>query len=336
MAFTHIANYTRRSFLNVLVTGGAGYIGAHTCKWLDHLGHTPVTLDNLSFGHEYAVQWGPFIKGDIRDRALVEKTIKEYGIDAIIHFAALTLVGESVQHPLKYFDNNFVALFEFLRSVLNTNVRSLIFSSTCAVYGIPNQTPILETAATCPINPYGQSKLAAEHLIQSLSWSAGLKAVSLRYFNAAGADPERQIGEDHSPETHLIPLAVRAALDPDYELTIFGEDYATPDGTCIRDYIHVNDLARAHVEALNLAEQADFSYDAFNLGTGDGFSVREIVKEVQAVTGKTVKCRVGSRRSGDPDRLIADTAKVKDVLNWTPKYSSLRQIVQSAVAWHSR
>lgn len=322
--------------MNILVTGGAGYIGSHTCKLLKERGHTPVVLDNLTYGHEYAVQWGPLIRADIRDQHTVEQVIRDHKIEAIIHFAAFTYVGESVREPLKYYDNNFVGTLEFLKAVLKTSVRRIVFSSTCAVYGIPNRVPITEDEKRSPINPYGHTKLMVEGLLQSLSLSHGLGAVALRYFNAAGADRDGKVGEDHNPETHLIPLAIQAAFDPGYELTVFGDNYDTEDGTCIRDYIHVTDLAEAHLAAVDFLMEGSPSFTAYNVGAGYGASVKQIIAEVERVSGKRVKYKIGARRAGDPDRLVANCEHLKLQFNWQPQHSSLENVITTAVAWYRK
>lgn len=322
--------------MNILVTGGAGYIGSHTCKLLAERGHNPVVLDNLSTGHSYAVKWGPLIEADIRDGNAVEVAIREHSIDSIIHFAASSIVGESLRDPMKYFDNNVVATAEFLKAVLRTEVRSLVFSSTCAVYGTPERVPISESELRKPINPYGQSKLAVENMLEAISYSHQLGAAALRYFNASGGSDEAEIGEDHSPETHLIPLAIQAALDDDFELNVFGDDYPTTDGTCVRDYIHVTDLAEAHLSLLEALVNAPGTYRAYNVGTGSGFSVAEVIGEVERATGKTVKHSVGPRRPGDPPILVANPNKIQTELGWQPKHSSLKNIIETAVRWQSR
>ncbi len=319
--------------MNILVTGGAGYIGSHTCKLLAERGHKPVVLDNLSTGHRSFVKWGPLVEGDIRQADVVERVIREYSIDAVIHFAASSIVGESVRDPLKYFDNNVVASTEFLKALLKTDVRKIVFSSTCAVYGTPERVPIGEGESRKPINPYGQSKLAVENVLEALSQSHQVGAVALRYFNASGASGEAEIGEDHNPETHLIPLAIRASLEQNYELRVFGDDYDTQDGTCVRDYVHVTDLAEAHLLALDALSTSLGAFHAYNVGTGSGFSVAQVIDEVERVTGKPVKRSMGPRRPGDPATLVADPQKIQRELGWQPKYSSLNNIIETAVRW---
>lgn len=318
--------------MNVLVTGGAGYIGSHTCKALAQKGIQPVVYDNFVYGHEWAVQWGPFVKGDLSDQVLLEQTLKKYDIQAVIHFAAYAYVGESVENPEKYYFNNVVGTLSLLQALRKANISRIVFSSTCATYGVPQAIPIDESHPQDPVNPYGQSKLMIEKVLKDYAKAYGLQSVALRYFNAAGADPESRIGEDHDPETHLIPLALEAALGLRKALTIFGDDYDTPDGTCLRDYIHVDDLASAHIKALELLENEPpkEGFEVFNLGIGKGFSVKEVIESVERVTGKEVPRSVGPRRAGDPAALVANSSKAKLVLGWVPKYQEIDEITQTA------
>lgn len=319
--------------MNVLVTGGAGYIGSHTCKLLRASGHTPITLDNLSRGNEWAVKWGPLYKGDIRDLDLVEEIIRKEKIESIIHFAAFAYVGESMQDPTLYYENNLVGTTRFLQAVLQTDVRKLVFSSTCATYGIPATNPIDESFPQQPINPYGYSKLCVERILRDLSLSHGLASVSLRYFNAAGADPDLEIGEHHVPETHLIPLAI-AAAETGEALSVFGKDYPTADGTCIRDYIHVCDLAEGHILALNHLQDANKA-KAFNLGTGQGSSVLQVAKAVEKAAQRPLNLDFQKRRPGDPSELVASPKLAAQELGWKAKYG-LDEILQTAVHWHRK
>lgn len=318
----------------VLVTGGAGYIGSHTCKALDHAGYLPVTYDSLEHGHTWAVKWGPLVTGDLCDRELLLRTIVDYGVAAVIHFAGYCYVGESMSKPGKYFQNNSVNTLALLETMRRARVSSIVFSSTCATYGMPAQVPMREQDPQEPINPYGESKLVVEKMLRWWGIAHDLKWIALRYFNAAGADPDGEVGEDHDPETHLIPLAIQAAMDACGSLEIYGTDYPTPDGTAIRDYIHVADLADAHVRALKHLERGGVSA-ALNLGTGSGHSVRDVVRMVETVSGRPVAVRETQRRAGDPAELVADARQVAALLGWQPRHSSLQQIVESAWRWHS-
>ena len=319
----------------VLVTGGAGYIGSHTCKALAKAGYTPISYDNLVYGHEYAVKWGPFEKGDILDRARLDEVIKQYQPSAIMHFAAYAYVGESVEKPGKYYRNNVTGSLTLLEAMHDHGINNFIFSSTCATYGIPNQVPITEDHPQAPINPYGHTKVMIEQMLKDFDVAHELKSVSLRYFNAAGADPDGETGEDHDPETHLIPLVLDAAAGKRPSITIFGDDYDTPDGTCIRDYIHVTDLADAHVKALKYLEQGGET-TKFNLGNGAGFSVKEVIDAAQDVTGKEIPIVIGKRRPGDPPRLVGDAERIRKVLDWSPEYADLETIIDTAWRWHQR
>jgi len=321
--------------MNILVTGGAGYIGSHTAKLLAASGLKPVVFDNLDRGHEWAVQWGPLVKADLSDRSAIEKALQKNKIDAVIHFAAHSCVGESVEKPELYFRNNVIHTMQLLEAMLHVGVKTIVFSSTAAVYGNPVKTPIEETHPQSPINPYGDTKLFIERALHWHRVAHGLKWVALRYFNAAGADPEGEIGEDHTPESHLIPLVIYAALGKRKQIDIFGTDYPTPDGTAVRDYIHVTDLADAHLKALNHLTKGGESM-IFNLGTGSGYSVREVIQMVERVTGKPVPKKEAPRRAGDPPVLVASSEKAKKILKWEMKYSGLDKIVETAWRWHEK
>ncbi|RMH43327.1 MAG: UDP-glucose 4-epimerase GalE [Alphaproteobacteria bacterium] len=313
----------------VLVTGGAGYIGSHTCKALARQGWIPVTLDNLSRGHAEAVRWGPLVRADVRDRAAVAAAIREHGIRTVLHFAAYAYVGESVAEPLLYYDNNVAGMISLLEAAAETGVSGIVFSSSCATYGHPDRIPVAETAPQNPLSPYGRTKLFCERILEDNAAAGGPRFVSLRYFNAAGTDPEGELAERHYPETHLIPLALQAASGAGPELTIFGNDYDTPDGTCIRDYIHVTDLAEAHVRAVAHLEGGGGSV-AVNLGSGKGHSVLEVLETIARVTGRPVPARFGPRRPGDPAQLFADPTLARQVLGFATRRSDLRTIIADA------
>jgi UDP-glucose-4-epimerase GalE len=319
----------------VLVTGGAGYIGSHACKALARAGHVPVTLDNLVHGHRWAARWGPLVEGDTRDRERVERVIREHRIDAVVHFAAYAYVAESMHDPGKYFGNNVAGTLAVLDAMRACDVRRIVFSSTCATYGTPQALPIGEDHPQNPINPYGESKRMVERALHWYGAAHGLRSVALRYFNAAGADLDAEIGEDHDPETHLIPLAIGAALGTRPELQVCGTDYPTPDGTAVRDYVHVSDLADAHARALDYLYAGGES-TALNLGTGHGHSVRAIVSAVERVARRPVPCRDVPRRAGDPASLIADPGRARALLGWAPQCSDLDTIVDTAWRWHAR
>ncbi len=312
--------------MNILVTGGAGYIGSHTCKELARQGHAVVVYDNLSTGWKEFVKWGPFVHGDIRDTQRLRQALRRHSIDGVIHFAAKAAVGESVVNPGKYFSNNVAGTLSILEGMRDEGVRHIVVSGTCAVYGEPEQVPITEDTPTRPINPYGASKLFMERMLADFETAHGLHWTSLRYFNAAGCDPEGEVGERHEPETHLIPNILRAAMGDIPALTLFGDDYPTPDGTCIRDYVHVADLARAHVLAMQRMRDGGSSLP-INLGTGTGFSVKEILTAAEKIFGRTVPCTIAERRPGDPPRLVADTRRAKNVLGWEAHLSSLDSIL---------
>ena len=316
---------------NILVTGGAGYVGSHACKALAASGLNPVAYDNLMTGHDWAVRWGPLEKGDILDSARLDQVFDVYQPSAILHFAAFAYVGESVEHPSRYYTNNVSGTLNLLNAMRRHDVNQIVFSSTCATYGIPEEVPILEVHPQKPINPYGSSKLMVERILADYAAAYGLRSISLRYFNAAGADLAGQIGEDHNPETHLIPLVLSAANGGD-PISIYGTNYDTPDGTCVRDYIHVSDLADAHVLALK-ALQEQCNRPSYNLGTGNGYSVREVIASAEAVTGQRVRVKEGPRRAGDPPRLVADPSRARTELGWRTHYSDLDQIIATAWNW---
>ncbi len=316
---------------NILVTGGAGYIGSHTCKALAARGYTPVTLDSMVYGHKWAVKWGPLIKGDIADRAVLDAVFDEYKPEGVIHFAAFIAVGESVQDPAKYYRNNSVGTLTLLETMRDHGVKPIVFSSTAAMYGMPQVVPIPEDHPQWPINPYGWSKFMVERMLEDFGRAYGTRHCALRYFNAAGADPDGEIGEAHDPETHLIPLVLEAARNPERNVTVFGTDYDTPDGTCIRDYIHVNDLADAHIRALGYL--ADNDSAAINLGTGTGNSVQEIIEAARSVTGLDIDPVIGARRAGDPSRLVADRTMAKEKLGWEPQHVDISETITHAWNW---
>jgi UDP-glucose-4-epimerase GalE len=319
----------------VLVTGGAGYIGSHTCKALSRAGFQPVVLDDLSAGNRWAVKWGPFEEGNIRDRALVGRLVKQHNIEAVIHFAAHAYVGESMQAPGKYFQNNVANTLHLLDALVDAGADKVVFSSTCATYGMPAEIPISETHPQLPVNPYGESKLFVERALRWYGEAHGTKSVCLRYFNAAGADPEGEIGEHHNPETHLVPSVIEAALGVRPFFDLYGDDYQTFDGTAIRDYIHVCDLASAHVLALGYLFAGGKS-DVFNLGTGEGSSIHQVIETVELAGGVRVRTRVQPRRAGDPPQLVASAMKAHAELGWRPEFSALDNIVSTAWQWHSR
>ena len=318
----------------ILVTGGAGYIGSHTAKALARAGHEPVVYDNLSTGHAWAVQWGPLVIGDLCDRDLLAKTMVDFQVESVIHFAASAYVGESVLQPRLYYRNNICNTMNLLEVMLETGVNDIVFSSSCATYGEPRSIPIAEHHPQEPLSPYGESKHFVELMLRSYERAYNLKWVSLRYFNAAGADPDGEIGEVHDPETHLIPLAFQAASGQLDALEIFGTDYANPDGTAIRDYIHVSDLAAAHVTAADYLRTGNESV-AINLGNGAGYSVREVVASFEEITCLSVPVVQAPRRPGDAPALVANADRARSVLGWTPSYPDLGDIVSSAWKWFS-
>ncbi len=316
----------------VLVTGGAGYVGSHACKALARAGYLPVVYDNLSRGHARAVRWGPLERGDLMSVSRLEAVFRKHRPFAVLHFAALAYVGESVEEPLRYYRNNAGGTVNLLQAMRDAGVNRIVFSSTCAVYGVPKKVPIPENHSQAPLNPYGHSKRMVEQMLADSAAAHGLRSVSLRYFNAAGADPEGEIGEAHDPETHLIPLALETAAGLRPRLVIHGADYPTRDGTCIRDYVHVADLAQAHVLALGyLARHAGAS--AFNLGNGGGFTVREVIAAAERVTGRKIPLREGPRRPGDPPALVANAGAARRKLGWKPRYRDLAAMIDSAWRW---
>jgi UDP-arabinose 4-epimerase len=319
---------------NILVTGGAGYIGSHAAKALARAGYRPVTYDNMVYGNRWAVNWGPFIEADIADRAALLETFKGYRIEAVMHFAAFAYVGESMEKPEIYFRNNVAGTLNLLDAMREAGIRHFVFSSTCATYGMPERMPITEETPRAPVNPYGESKLMVERLLHWFGLAHGLKSVALRYFNASGADPDGEIGEDHEPETHLIPLILDAALGKRAHIDIYGTDYPTPDGTAIRDYIHVTDLAEAHVKALDYLLGGGASA-VFNLGTGVGHSVREVIAAAERAAGRPVPRREVARRPGDPPVLVADPSRANAALGWIPMHSDIDTVVKTAWAWHT-
>lgn len=316
----------------VLVAGGAGYVGSHACKALAADGFLPVVYDNLSTGHRSFVRWGPLVQGDLLDQSTLTLALTEHLPIAILHFAACADVGESMEDPAKYYSNNVVGALNLLDAARAAGNVPIVFSSTCAIYGRTQCSPIREDTSLAPVNPYGRTKLVIEQALSDYRAAYGLPSICLRYFNAGGCDPDGEIGESHEPETHLVPRAILAAMNPATELSIFGEDYPTPDGTAIRDYIHVCDLADAHVAALRHLLAGGESA-SFNLGSGAGLSVRQVIHSVERVTGLHVPCRVASRRSGDPAVLVADSTRAKRCLGFSPSRSDIDSIVGSAHDW---
>ena len=318
----------------ILVCGGAGYIGSHTVYELVDRGEEVIVLDNLQTGHRAAVHsMAKFYNGDIRDRKFLDKVFSERKIEAVIHFAANSLVGESIIDPLKYYDNNVYGTQVLLEAMNKYNVKKIVFSSTAAVYGEPENPLILESDTTNPTNPYGETKLAMEKMFKWADRAYGIKYISLRYFNVAGAHVKAEIGEDHNPETHLIPLILQVPLGKREEISIFGEDYSTHDGTCIRDYIHVTDIADAHILALEKLRR-DRSSDIYNLGNGEGFSVKEMIEAARGVTGHPIPAKVTDRRPGDPPKLVASSKKAMEELGWRPRFRNVEDIIKSAWKWH--
>jgi len=318
---------------NILVVGGAGYIGSHMCKYLSRNGYQPIVLDNLVRGHGQAVKYGPFIRGSLSDKDILNQVFSEYAISAVMHFAAFAYVGESVEHPARYYQNNVTETLHLLEAMITADIRRFIFSSSCAVYGEPEETPISETHPLNPINPYGRSKLMVEQILNDFHGAYGIAYVSLRYFNAAGADPAGELGEDHRPETHLIPLVLKVALGQQDDIRIFGDDYATKDGTCVRDYIHIEDLARAHLLSLERL-LSNKEGGVYNLGNEAGYSVREVVEIARKVTGKPIPVKICPRRPGDCSVLVGSGLKARSELGWHPQYPDLYTIIDTAWAWH--
>lgn len=316
----------------ILVTGGAGYIGSHVVKELLRQKYQPIIYDNLQTGHQKATPNALFLLGDLSDSKKLKETFQTHVIDGVMHFAADCLVGESVQNPLKYFNNNVKNSINLIEIIEEFKIKKFVFSSSAAVYGEPTKIPITEDHSCCPTNPYGETKWIFERILQAYHDVGKLNFISLRYFNAAGADPDGELGEDHSPESHLIPLVIKAAMDGT-SVPIYGTDYNTPDGTCIRDYIHVTDLAQAHVLALRKLEQENFS-GIYNMGNGNGYSVREVIETVKKVSGRKVTAIESPRRPGDPARLVASSEKIRYELGWNPNYPELKMIIETAWKWH--
>jgi UDP-glucose 4-epimerase len=320
--------------LNVFVTGGAGYIGSHVVKGLLRQGYHPIVYDNLQTGHREAAKHATFIEGDLADGAKLKQAFESYPIQAVMHFAADCLVGESVENPEKYFNNNVKNSIQLIEIMEEYDIDKIIFSSSAAVFGEPKETPIAEDHPCIPVNPYGETKWIFEKVLRSFSESGKLNYISLRYFNAAGADPDGDLGEDHTPETHLIPLVFRAALTGN-PVFIYGTDYDTPDGTCIRDYIHVADLAQAHILGLQRLEKEEDSA-IYNLGNGNGYSVKEVIETAHKVTGMKIVSIDSTRRPGDPARLVASSEKIGRELGWKPEYPDLKMIIETAWHWHRK
>ncbi|MFZ5573415.1 MAG: UDP-glucose 4-epimerase GalE [Thermodesulfobacteriota bacterium] len=321
--------------MNVLVTGGAGYIGSHCCKELSRAGHTPVTLDNLVTGHREAVQWGPLFEGDFADHSILREILTGFDIGAIMHFAAYAYVGESVSDPLKYYVNNVAKTIDLLRFAISSHIEIFIFSSSCATYGIPDYLPINEAHPQKPINPYGRTKVMVETILEDCARTGNLRYTSLRYFNAAGADPEGDLGEDHHPEPHIIPRVLDVAHGNSSAMSVYGVDYPTEDGTCVRDFIHVSDLAVAHVLALDRLRAGEPS-DCVNIGTGNGYSITQIIKAAAAITGRAIPVVTCDRRKGDPPMLVADNSKAQRLLGWQAHFPGIEEILQTAWNWHRR
>ncbi|MCA0401788.1 MAG: UDP-glucose 4-epimerase GalE [Proteobacteria bacterium] len=318
----------------VLVVGGAGYIGSHACKILKRAGYTPIVFDNLVYGHEDAIKWGAFEQGDIRSRDDLDRAFSQHNPEYVMHFAAFAYVGESVLEPSKYYENNLVGSISLIEAMRRHGVEKIVFSSTCATYGEVATLPIHEATPQNPVNPYGFTKLAVENVLRDYGRAYGIRSVALRYFNAAGCDPEGELGERHTPETHAVPLAILAALGHGV-FNIFGTDYPTPDGTAIRDYVHVNDLADAHVRALAYLDRCSGSA-AMNLATGQGTSVKQLIKAVERATGCTVPVRYMPRRAGDPPVLYASSEQAAELLGWQPSFTDVNLIVETAARWFMR
>jgi UDP-glucose 4-epimerase len=320
--------------MKLLITGGAGYIGSHTVRELQRQGgYEVVVFDNLAYGHKEAVKDCPLVVGDLLDQQEIEKVFEQNKFAGVIHFAAYALAGESMKEPAKYFKNNILGGLNLLEAMKNFGVKYIVFSSTCAIYGYPKKLPVGEEQEKKPVSVYGESKLAFEKILGWYDQIYGIKNVSLRYFNACGASLDGSIGEDHNPETHIIPVAMQAALGHREKFTIFGNDYNTPDRTCIRDYIQVIDLARAHLKALEYLFSGNKS-NYFNVGTGKGYSNKEILEMIKKISGVNFPVEIGARRPGDPDAIYADNSKIKKILNWEPKYSDLKTIIKTAWNWH--
>jgi len=320
--------------MNILVTGGAGYIGSHAVRLLSRAGHDVWVYDNLSQGHRSAVPAGRLIEGELADRDRLTAVLSNRRIEAVMHFAAFALVGESMADPAKYYQNNVVASLSLLEAMRASGVAKIVFSSTTATYGEAKRIPITEDEPQQPINPYGFAKLVIERALADYARAYGMGYAALRYFNAAGASPEGDLGEDHTPESHLIPIVLQVALGQRERITVFGDDYPTPDGTCIRDYIHVDDLAAAHLKALERLEPGRALQ--LNLGTGRGHSVRQVIDSCRRISGQPIAVEIGPRRPGDPPELVADSSRAQAALDWRPKYTELDEIVETAWRWHSR
>jgi UDP-glucose-4-epimerase GalE len=318
----------------VLLVGGAGYIGSHAAKYLAGKGYLPVVCDNLSLGHREAVKWGPLETGDIADAAFLREVFRKHAPVGVMHFAAFAYVGESVTDPAKYYRNNVAGTMVLLDAMRAAGIGNFIFSSSCATYGVPERIPIDESAPQSPINPYGWTKWMVERMLADYGAAYGLKSVALRYFNAAGADPDGETGEDHDPETHLIPLVLEAAAGRRKQVSVFGSDYPTRDGTCVRDYIHVMDLAQAHLLALEYLLGGGDAAN-FNLGNGNGYSVNEVIETARRITGKPIAVHYAPRRPGDPAELVGAAEKARRVLGWKPQYGTLEEIIATAWKWHS-
>lgn len=316
----------------IIVTGGAGFVGSHACKALARAGYLPVTLDNLERGHEWAVKWGPLERVDIRDERNLQRAFETWHPEAVVHFAAYAYVGESNTEPLKYYGTNVGGTANLLKACVTSGCKYVVFSSSCATYGIPVRLPLNETDPQRPINPYGYTKLVVERMLRDAEAAHGIRHVALRYFNAAGADPSGELGELHEPETHLIPLVLFTAMGRQNSIKIFGNDYLTVDGTCVRDYVHVSDLADAHVAAVEWLAAGNTS-DSFNLGNGQGFSVAQVIKAAEMITGKEVKTDICARRPGDPPMLISDSTKAKRLLGWTPQFPDVDHQIAHAWRW---
>jgi UDP-glucose 4-epimerase len=323
---------------SILVTGGAGYIGSHAVQALQNAGYEAIVLDNLVYGHREFVEQAlgaKLIVGDISDRALLDEVFATHEITAVMHFAAYAYVGESVSDPAKYYRNNVVGTLTLLEAMLAASVKTIVFSSTCATYGVPQSVPVTEDQPQNPINPYGRTKLMVEKILADFDKAYGLRSICFRYFNAAGADPAGLLGEDHSPETHILPLVLLTAMGKRESFSILGTDYPTPDGTCIRDFIHVADLAQAHVLGLEQLLKSGES-DVFNLGNGNGFSVREVIETAKLVTGQPIKVTEGDRRPGDPPILVGSGEKARRILGWQPQYADLKEILLHSWNWHQQ
>lgn len=319
----------------ILITGGAGYIGSHANKYLAAKGLETVVFDNLIYGHREFAKWGHFIHADLADIGSIRSCFDRFPIEAVMHFSSFAYVGESVADPQKYYRNNIITTLNLLEVMLERRVKNFIFSSTCATYGIPKRMPISEEASQKPINPYGRTKLMIEQILEDYSAAYGIRYAALRYFNAAGADPDCEIGEWHSPETHIIPLVLDAALGVRDSISVFGSDYATPDGTCVRDYVHVNDLAQAHYLALDYLRREGTNL-RLNLGNGNGCSVMEVIESARRISQKEINVVMADRRPGDPDILIGSSDRAKSVLGWSPEFAAIDTIISTAWQWRLR